>query len=83
MFTASKSFAKGVSVGVECKAPRTPAVFSRKVHWRKYDDVEGDREDWRDDYMSAWDHADVVEAQFMQEAELGAMLKVEASKVQS
>ena len=30
--------------------------------------------------MSARDHADIVEAQFVQEAELGAMLKVEASK---
>ena len=34
------SYASGVRLGVGVKLPRTPAVFKKKTHWRRYDESE-------------------------------------------
>ena len=74
-FTASQSFAKGVRLGVGAKLPRVPAVFERKQKWRTYAD-ENSGTGIRDNYISAEQHADVVQEQFQQEAQLGAMTEM-------
>ena len=40
MDAAPSSFTKGVQIGSKgVSFPRTPAVYERKVKWRKYDDT--------------------------------------------
>ena len=38
MSESSWSFAKGTPIGIGVKMPRVPAVFERKVRWRRYDE---------------------------------------------
>ena len=52
------------------KLPRVPAVFERKQKWRTHAD-ENSGTGIRDNYISAEQHADVVQEQFQQEAQLG------------
>ena len=68
-------------LGVGVKTPRVLAVFDKKTTWRTYteeDCLEVCREIDRDNYLSAKDHADVVQQQFEAEAELGAMQELPA-----
>ena len=54
-----------------------PAVFDRKVRWRQYgDDSAHDLSTERENYISAASHGKEVQAQFVAEAELGAMMEV-------
>ena len=62
-----------VRVGFRSKTPRVQAVFKRKTRWRKYQEEC----EWRDaagNYVSAQDHATVVQLQFYEEEKLGAIL---------
>ena len=76
-YSSSVSFAKGVRLGCGTKTPRVPAVFDRKVRWRQYgDDAAHDLTTERENYISAASHSKEVQAQFVAEAELGAMMEV-------
>jgi hypothetical protein len=80
--SSSRSFSKGVTLGILGKLPRVPSVFDRKERWRKYPEEEGEPEDG-DNYVSARDHLDSIKKQFEEERALGAMrevLEVEARK---
>ena len=80
-FSSKFSFANGVRLGVGVKTPRVPAVFDKKTKWRTYaeeDSLEVCTEIDGDNYLSAKDHADVVQQQFEAEAELGAMQELPA-----
>ncbi|CAE8726071.1 unnamed protein product [Polarella glacialis] len=73
--TSSRSFSKGVTLGILGKLPRVPAVFDRKERWRKYPEDEGDPEDG-ENYGSARDNLDSIKKQFEEERDLGAMREV-------
>ncbi len=70
-FSSSRSFGKGVSLGVIHKLPRVPAVFARKVRWRQYEPQDEAQD--KDNYHSAVEHAGEILAQFEEEEKLGAM----------
>ena len=75
-YSASSSFAKGVSIGVDQKLPRTPAVFRKKVKQRDYSGEQEPDEELRSNYPSAEANGEVLEKQFQEEAERGAMVKL-------
>ena len=76
ILTASKdSYLTGVPLGVDRPLPRTPAVFGRKVSWRKYED-QGQLPSSKHNYSSCVDNVRAVEAQFEQERDLGFMREV-------
>ncbi|CAE8676182.1 unnamed protein product, partial [Polarella glacialis] len=80
--SSSRSFSKGVTLGILGKLPRVPAVFDKKERWRKYPEEEGEPGDG-DNYVSARDNLDSIKKQFEEERALGAMrevLEVEARK---
>ena len=79
-YSSSVSFAHGVRVGFKAKTPRVPAVFDRKTKWRKYEEEECDWRDDRQNYVSARDHAAVVQRQFEEEEKLGAMLQLDLAE---
>jgi hypothetical protein len=64
--SSSRSFSKGVTLGILGKLPRVPSVFDRKERWRKYPEEEGEPEDG-DNYVSARDHLDSIKKQFEEE----------------
>ena len=64
-------------MGVNQKMPRTPAVFEKKCKWRSYDGETAAADSFRSNYPGAAENADVIEAQFEDEAKVGAMLKME------
>ena len=80
-FSSSQSFAKGVRVGVGAKLPRVPAVFERKEKWRRYAEESLDAQT-RENYISATQQANVVQEQFLAEAELGAMVEMRLDEAQ-
>eukprot|EP00969_Alexandrium_andersonii_P311635 13770553-Alexandrium_andersonii.AAC.1 len=54
--------------------PRTPAVFERRVRWRKYDDpLENGPPEDRGNYTSVGDRVDDIEELFQAEASEGMM----------
>ena len=60
------------------KNPRVPAVFERKTKWRKSPEerfAEGCDRD-RENYLSAKEHAQRVQQQFLKEAEEEAMIEM-------
>ena len=69
------SAAKGVKLGHDTPLPRTPAVFEKKLKWRKYDPeiLEGPPE-WGRNYISASENVPAVRKQFVAEAALGMMV---------
>ena len=73
------SFAEGVPIGVGLGLPRTPAVFERKVQWRRLDDTVFSKD--CANYSSAEAAADTLERQFQEEAGMGMM--VEMSEVEA
>ncbi|CAE8658280.1 unnamed protein product, partial [Polarella glacialis] len=80
--SSSRSFSKGVTLGILGKLPRVPAVFDKKERWRTYPEEEGEPGDG-DNYVSARDNLDSIKKQFEEERALGAMrevLEVEARK---
>ena len=80
-YSSSVSFAKGVRLGHASRLPRVPAVFEKKTKWRRYaEDAEG--QILRENYISAKQHAEMVQRQFLAEAELGAMeeMSLESAK---
>eukprot|EP00973_Karenia_brevis_P063463 8820144-Karenia_brevis.AAC.1 len=63
MSHSSRSFRTGVRLGPGCKLPRTPAIFERKVRWRKLDGMdEAVMPASRDNYTSAVENVTAVEA---------------------
>ena len=74
--SSSVSFAKGVTLGVRGRMPRVPAVFERRTRWRKYEAQEEAPHD-KENYTSARCQLSQIEAQFREEAELGAMREVD------
>ena len=69
-------WARGVWLGSpDRKLPRTPAVFDRKVKWR-FAEPGGDLHgEWRRNYPSLDQHAELVLKQFQAEAEEGLMVQ--------
>lgn len=74
--TSRHSFARGVRVGPGAKLPRVPAVFDKKLKWRQYREEDCEPGLERDNYLSARDHASLVQKQFEAEAALGCMLEM-------
>ena len=66
-YSSACFFAKGVSLGVNEKLPRTPAVFERKRKWWDYSGEQEPNESVRCNYPAAGTHADVIEDQFLAE----------------
>ena len=62
--------------------PRVPAVFTAKTRWRVYDE-EDTNTGLRENYVSARDHADEVQAQFEREAALGAMYETSVEQARA
>ena len=79
-YTSSNSFAKGVRVGPNAKLPRVPAVFEKKIKWRQYKEEERSLDMERDIYLSARDHARLVQKQFETEAAMGCMIEMPLSE---
>ena len=79
-YTSSNSFAKGARVGPNAKLPRVPAVFEKKIKWRQYKEEESSLDMERDDYLSARDHARLVQKQFETEAAMGCMIEMPLSE---
>ena len=75
-FSSSRSFAKGVTIGLKGRMPRVPAVFDRRTRWRRYDEQSEAPHD-KENYSSAKCQIAQIETQFRVEAELGAMREVE------
>ena len=82
-YSSSVSFVHGVRVGFKSKTSRVPAVFDRKTRWRKYEEEECDWRCDRENYVSARDHAAVVQRQFEEEEKLGAMLQLDLAEAQA
>ena len=80
-YSSSVSFAKGVRLGHASRLPRVPAVFEKKTKWRRYAE-DADGQILRENYISAKQHAEMVQRQFLAEAELGAMeeMSLESAK---
>lgn len=76
ILTESKrfNFADGMPIGVGVRMPRTPAVFEKKVKWRKVDDTEFSPE--MDNYSSATSKevVELLEKQFEEERHLDMMI---------
>ena len=71
------SFTTGVNIGVLIPSPRTPAVFERKVKFRKYDEDDPDvGPSSKENYKSVGDNLEAIRSQFEEEAAMGHMRKV-------
>ena len=67
-------WAKGVWLGApDRKLPRTPAVFVRKVKWKKLEKTDELHGGWQHNYSSIGEHAHLVEKQFEAEEAEGLM----------
>ena len=75
------SFSKGVPVGMGEKMTRTPAVYERKVKWRKYDESEQILD--MENYRSAVGIGEVLQKQFEEESNLGMMYETTLVQAQS
>jgi hypothetical protein len=67
-------FSSGVPVGVHTKMPRVPALYERKVRWRKLDVTDFSAE--VENYRSIVGLEDQLERQFEEEAALGMMFRI-------
>ena len=67
---STHSFCKGIRNGANSFLHRTPAVFERKVKWRKYDQEEM-TEAWMSNHRVVTDNADAIVAKFADEVRLG------------
>eukprot|EP00972_Heterocapsa_arctica_P072401 10693711-Heterocapsa_arctica.AAC.1 len=68
--------APGVSLGVDRRLPRTPAIFERKTDWAL--SCAGDEQSknvWASNYASARLRPDVLLAQFLEDEEEGLMCR--------
>ena len=84
-YTAECSFATGVRIGVDTVLPRVPAVFEAKSKWKQYDSVLSEPDsagELRNNYPTAEQNADVLEKQFLEEEQLGAMEKMDLADAQ-
>jgi hypothetical protein len=75
------SFVKGTPVGVGVKLPRTPAVYERKMKWRKLD--ETDFVDEVANYSSIVGALDTIREQFKLEEEMGHMYQLSDEEARS
>ena len=65
---------KGVWLGApDRKSPRTPAVFDRKIIWKKLGKTDEPHGGWQQNYSSIGEHAHLVEKQFEAEEAEGLM----------
>ena len=67
-------------MGPNAKLPRVPAVFEKKIKWRQYKEEESSLDMERDNYLSARDHARLVQKQFETEAAMGCMIEMPLSE---
>ena len=74
LVTGPNNFTRGVQVGVDEKLPRTPAVYDRKIKWRRYDPADLILEE-KSNYKSARLAKDSLRKQFEAEVELGMMVR--------
>jgi len=77
---SSHSFRTGVPVGYNIRMPRTPAVFERKVHWRKYEEMSFNP--LNTNYKSVAGHEEALREQFIEEAKLGMMVEMSLEEAQ-
>ena len=63
-------------VGPGAKLLRVPAVFDKKLKWRQYKEEESEPDLGRENYLSARDHASLLQRQFEAEAALGCLVEV-------
>ena len=79
-----ENYTEGVSVGYMTKLPRTPAVYERKLRWRKYEPEDMIIEE-RANYSSVRVAIPVIRQQFDQEVQEGMMIKMDraAAKTKS
>ncbi len=82
-------FARGVRLGVGTRLPRTPAVYSRKTHWRLPEQAAARPEDfvstdsiWRENYRSAKQCADAVQRQLDEHHARGLAIRVGAEEAE-
>ena len=76
-FSGQDSFAAGVTLGVNHGMPRAPAVFEKKHKWRSYDGETAATDSFHCSSPGAAANAETIEAQFEEEAKLGARVKTE------
>ena len=74
LVTSKESFATGVRVGFKSRLPRTPAVYDRKVRWRRYDAADFALE-LKANYNSTAGVEEDLKKQFEEEIALGMMEK--------
>ncbi|CAE8640253.1 unnamed protein product [Polarella glacialis] len=67
------SYAEGVPVGFQEKMPRVPAVFRRKIRWRKVNEACLNTD--MDNYSSAALAGDALRKSFVEESKLGMMFE--------
>eukprot|EP00973_Karenia_brevis_P015227 2082575-Karenia_brevis.AAC.1 len=77
MCQAKYSMIIGVRVGPDYKMPRKPALFKRKMRWRRYGDMDDEVDpESKSIYVSAVDHVSGVEAMFEEDVRMGHMRKL-------
>ena len=60
-----------------------PAVFERKMRWRRYEEEGAEWGLDRENYLSAKTHAAEVQSQFQEEEKLGAMVEMDVSEAKA
>ena len=83
-------FGRGVKLGVDCKLPRTPAVYARKTRWSLAEqESAGDVWDepvtgvWRDNYKTAAKYKSWVAEQLEEHHTRGLCLRLTQEEAQS
>ena len=80
----TRNFIDGVGIGVRAPLPRMPAVYERKQDWRSYEDsLETSMPHSRDNYPSIQPNLEMIEQQFLEEAEEDLMVELPEDEVRS
>jgi hypothetical protein len=77
--------ATGVWIGVDKKLPRTPAIFEAKTKWALEEKIwDPDSEGkWADNYVSAKEHPEALEKQFLEDEREGMMKRMPVAEAQA
>ena len=83
-------FGRGAKLGLDCKLPRTPAVYERKVRWSLKDQAIADMKDrssivgvWRTNYRTAEMHQELVAAHLDDHHQRGLCLRLSQGEVKT
>ena len=83
-------FGRGAKLGVDCKLPRTLAVYARKVRWSLKDQAVVDEKDrssiagvWRTNYRTAAVHQELVAAQLDDHHQRGLCLRLSQKEAET